>query len=158
MKSIKLELKWAVIFTIATLIWMMLEHTMGWHDEYIAEHWWLTLLFVPFGLLFFYLALKEKRRRFYNGSITWLQAFLCGCLISLFVALLSPLTLYLSSEYIAPSYFTNLIAYSVDNRLLSREEALADYNLARYMFQAAVGSLVSGILTSAIMAFFVRRK
>lgn len=158
MKSIRLELKWSIIFTLATLIWMMLEHTFGWDTEFIAERWWITLFFIPIGILFFYLALKEKRRRHYNGSITWLQAFGSGCLLSLFIALLSPLTQYISQEYIAPSYFGNIIAYSVDNRILTRQEAVENFHLQSYILQSAIGALVAGILTSAVVAIIIRRK
>ncbi len=158
MRYIIIELKWAIIFTVSMLVWMLLEHTMGWHDAYIAEHWWLTLLFIPVAFLLYYLALKEKRRRFYNGKITWFQAFLSGCLLGLFVALLSPLAQYINHEYIAPSYFPNIIAYSVDNSLLTREEAVANFNLKSYMLQSAVGAIVAGIITSAIVALLVKRK
>ncbi len=158
MKKIKIELKWAFIFTIATLIWMMLEHTFGWDTEFIEERWWITLFFIPIGILFFYLALKEKRRRHFNGSITWLQAFGSGCLLSLFIALLSPITQYISQEYIAPSFFGNIIAYSVDNRILTQEDAIENFRLESYIVQSAIGALGAGILTSALVALIVRRK
>ncbi len=37
MKNYALELKWAINFSIASLLWMILEKTLGWHDQYLAK-------------------------------------------------------------------------------------------------------------------------
>lgn len=157
-KSIKLELKWAILFSVALLFWMFFERLLGWHDEKIADHYWLTLLFMPIAILLFYLGIKEKRRRFFNGKLTWLQGFLTGLKISLFVALLSPLANWLTHTYITPKYFENIINYSVTNELMTIEAANDYFNLSSYMWQSAFGALGLGIVTSAIVAMLLRRK
>lgn len=158
MKHIRIELKWAVIFTIMTLAWMLLEKTLGWHDEDIADHYWLTLLFIPFAVFMYVLEIREKRRRFYNKKISWRQAFLSGLLMSVFVALLSPLAQYITHNYITPEYFKNVIDYSVTNKLMTIEAANSYFNINSYILQSVLGALIGGITTSAIVAVFMRRK
>jgi hypothetical protein len=158
MKKISIEFKWAILFTIVMLLWMLFEKTMGWHEEQIADHQWLTLFFAPFAILMYVLALREKRRRVYAGKITWLQGFVSGLILSIFVALLSPLAQYITHNYITPEYFNNVIEYSVTNDMMTREKANAYFNINNYIWQSAIGAFGFGTLTAAVVAIFVRKK
>lgn len=158
MKKIYIEIKWAVIFTIALLCWMLLEKTLGWHEEQIAFRQLLTLFFAPFAILIYLSALREKRRRVYDGKMTWLQAFISGLILSVFIALLSPLGQYISYNFITPEYFNDVIENSVTNELMTRTRANEYLHITGYIWQAAFGALGLGIVTSAIVAFFVRKK
>lgn len=157
MKNLKIELKWAIIFTIATLAWMLLEKTLGWHDEKIANYDWLTLLFLPFIVLMYVLALREKRRRYYNKKNTWKQAFLSGLMVSVFAAALSPLAQYITHNYITPEFFVKVKDYSVTNKLMTVNAVNDYYNITNYIMQAALSSLIGGAIISAILAFFMKR-
>ncbi|MFC7356835.1 DUF4199 domain-containing protein [Jejudonia soesokkakensis] len=158
MKRVKIELKWAIIFTIMSLAWMLLEKTLGWHDESIADHWWLTLFFLPFAVIIYLLAMRETRRRVYKGKMTWKQGFLSGLLMAVFVTLLSPLAQYITHNYITPEYFESVRNYSVTNELMSIEKANAYFNITSYIWQAAIGAFAGGFITSAIGALFLMRK
>lgn len=158
MKRVKIELKWAIIFTIMTLAWMLLEKTLGWHDENIADHWWLTLFFLPFAIIIYILAMRETRRRVYKGKMTWRQGFLSGLLMAVFVTLLSPLAQYITHNYITPEYFETVRNYSVTNELMSIQKANAYFNITSYMWQAAIGAFAGGFITSAIGALFLMKK
>lgn len=158
MKKIYIELKWGVIFTITILSWMLLEKTLGWHEEKIADHEWLTLLFAPFAIFMYLLEMREKRRRVYGGKMTWLQGFVSGLILTVFVALLSPLAQYITHNFITPKYFNNVIEYSVTNDLMTRTKANDFFNINSYMWQSALGALGLGIPTAAIVAIFVRKK
>jgi len=157
MKKVQIEIKWAVVFTVMSLAWMLLEKTLGWHDEKIADHFWLTLLFLPFAFLMYLLAMREKRRRYYDRHITWKQAFTTGVVMSVFVALLSPLGQYLTHNYITPEYFVNVKNYSVTNEAMTIKKANEYFNISNYIMQAAIGALVGGVVISAIAALFVKR-
>ena len=137
---------------------MLLEKTLGWHEEQIADHQWLTLLFAPFAILMYLLEMREKRRRAYGGKMTWLQGFISGVILSVFAALLSPLAQYITHNYITPEYFNNVIEYSVTNDLMTREKANEYFNINSYMWQSAIGALGFGIITAAVVAIFVRKK
>ena len=157
MRNLKIEFKWAIIFTIASLTWMFLEQTLGWHDEKIADHYWLTMLYIPLAIFMYILALREKRRRFYNKQLSWRQGFLSGFVVSLFAAALSPVAQYLTHNYITPAYFPNIIEYSVTNELMTIGAANEYFNINNYMMQSAIGVLIGGFVLSAIAAFILRR-
>lgn len=158
MKKLYIELKWSVIFTIALLCWLLLEKTLGWHGEPIANRWWLTLLFAPFGILIYLLALREKRRRVFHNKMTWMQGFVSGVILSVFIALISPLAQFISENYITPEYFNTVIEYSVTNELLTRTKANDLLHINNYIWQSAFGAFGLGVIASALVAGFVRKK
>ncbi|MCB0464367.1 MAG: DUF4199 domain-containing protein [Aequorivita sp.] len=158
MKKILIEFKWAILFTIAMLCWILLEKILGWHEEKIADLWWLTMLFAPVAILMYLLEMREKRRRVYGGRMTWAQGFLTGIILSFFVALLSPLAQYITHNYITPEYFNNVIEYSVTNNLMTRTKANDYFNINSYMWQSALVAFGGGIIFSAVVAIFVRKK
>lgn len=158
MRKIYIELKWAVIFSIALLSWILFEKTMGWNKEQFEEFWWLTLLFAPFAILMYLLALREKRRRVFGGEMTWIQGFISGVIISVFAALLSPLTEYVAYNFFTPDYFNTIAESSVTNDLMARTKMNNLFNINNYRWQSAFGLFGFGVLNSVIAAFFVRKK
>ncbi|WP_320815524.1 DUF4199 domain-containing protein [Flavobacterium sp.] len=158
MNKIAIEIKWGIIFTISGLLWMYIEKLLGWHDELIAKQPIYTLLFSVIAIALFVFALRDKKVNFFQNNMDWKQGFLSGCIVSLFVALLSPISQYITIEVISPDYFQNAIKFAVDHNRMSLEEAQAYFNLKSYMFQAAFGALSMGIVTSAIVAYFIKTK
>lgn len=158
MKKFSIEIKWGIIFTIISLLWMFLEKGLGWHDENIAQHAIYTNLFAIVAIALYVLALLDKRKNFYNGKMTWSQGFISGIIISIVVAVLSPLAQYITHEFITPDYFDNVIEYSVQSGGMTRTAAEEYFNLTSYIIQSFFFALVVGVVTSAIVAFFVKRK
>ena len=73
--------------------------------------------------------------------------------------MLAPLTQWITSTIITPEYFPNVIAHSVDTGFYETvEEAEAYFNLKNYMVQSVIGALVMGVITTAVVALFVRSK
>ena len=62
MKNFSIEIKWALRFTLLTLAWAIGEKAIGLHDEHIQNYALYTNLFVLPAFLFFYLAIKEKKK------------------------------------------------------------------------------------------------
>lgn len=158
MKKFAIEIKWGVIFTIASLLWMFMEKQLGWHDELIEKQAIYTNFFGIVAIVIYVLALLDKRKNFFNGVMTWQQGFVSGMIISVVVAILSPLAQYISLEIISPEYFDNLISYAVENGRMTQENAEAYFNLKSYIIQSFFFALVVGIVTSAIVALFIRTK
>lgn len=158
MNKISIEIKWGVIFTLVTLLWMVFEKAMGWHDVLIAKHAIYTNFFGIVAVLIFVLGLKDKKANFYNGNMTWRQGFVAGLIITIVITILSPLSQFISSTYITPDYFNNVIAYSVDSEVMTQEQAEAYFNLKSYIIQATFGALVMGVVTSAAVAWFLKTK
>lgn len=62
MKSITIEVKWVILFSLMGLVWMVLEKLTGLHDQYIDYHLYLTNLFAIPAVLFMVWALKNKKK------------------------------------------------------------------------------------------------
>lgn len=92
MKNIKIEIKWAIIFSLIVLLWMLLEKLSGLHSTYIDYHLYLTNLFAIPAIWVMVLALKDKKKNYYSGQMSYKQGLIFGIILSLIIALLSPLT------------------------------------------------------------------
>ncbi|QCX02031.1 DUF4199 domain-containing protein [Aggregatimonas sangjinii] len=158
MKNFKIEFKWAVIFIMVQFIWMYIERATGLHDEHIAKHLIYTNLFGLVAIVVYVMALRDKKQNFFNGDMNWKQGLLSGIVLSVIIALFSPLTQYIISTYITPGYFENIIAFSIENGKMTLENARGYFNLKSYILQSAFGALTMGIVTSAVVAFFVKSK
>ncbi len=159
MKNIKIEIKWAIIFSVVSLLWMYLEKLSGLHGKYIDYHVYLTNLFAIPAIIVMVMALMEKKRKYYEGNITYNQGLVSGIILSVFIALLSPLVQWITSFVITPEYFPNVIKRSVElGYYSSTAEAEAKFNYKNYAIQGAIGALVMGILTTAIAMIFIRTK
>ncbi len=158
MKKYATEVKWGVIFTASALLWMVVEKTLGWHDAHIDKHAIYTNFFAVIAIALFVFALIEKRNKDLGGKMTWVQGFVSGIIISVVVAILAPLSQYITHEFITPDYFQNAITNAVKNAGMTQENAETFFNFKSYVIQAAFGALGMGIVTSAIVALFVRKK
>jgi Protein of unknown function (DUF4199) len=158
MKKLSLEFKWAIIFVAMSLIWMLLEKLAGLHSTHIDKHSTYTNLIAIPAITVYVFALLEKKNKFYHGSMTYLQGFISGTIISVIIAVLSPLTHFIATEIITPEFFPNAIKYSVNAGLMKQTEAEDYFNLKNYIKVGFVGALMMGIMTTAIVAIFTRGK
>ncbi|WP_339868557.1 DUF4199 domain-containing protein [uncultured Algoriphagus sp.] len=158
MKNIKIEIKWALIFVAMMLAWMFLEKSLGYHDEKIEDHPFFTNFVAIPSIAIYIFALLDKKQNFYYGLMSYKQGFISGLIISVIVAILSPLSQYITTEFITPDYFSNEINYAVEQGEMTRDEAEGYFNLKSYILQSVIGALVMGLLTSAIVAIFVKSK
>lgn len=158
MKKFAIEIKWAINFSIATLLWMILEHSLGWHDENIAKQVLYTNFFAFVAIAVYFLALKDKKDNFFMGNMPFRQGFISGVILSIFIALLSPIVNFITFKYIAPNFFENMINYAVANKVQTQVQANAYFNLGNYIQQGIFGSLSMGVVTSAIISFFLKSK
>ncbi|TPV31422.1 DUF4199 domain-containing protein [Paucihalobacter ruber] len=159
MKNLRTEIKWAIIFTLVGLLWMVLEKMAGLHDQYIDYHLYLTNLFAIPAIIMMVMALKEKKRDVYGGSMSYKQGLISGIILSLFIAILSPLAQYITTYYITPDYFPNVIKRSVEiGYYPDIEAAKANFNYQNYAIQGAVSAFIMGVITTAIAMIFIRTK
>jgi hypothetical protein len=158
MKSRGIEIKWALLFVAMLLIWMVIERLAGLHGEHIDKHAIFTNFIAIPAIALYVFALLDKRKNAYGGEMTYGQGFISGVIITLVVTILSPLTQYIVSTVITPDYFSNAIDYAVAEGKMTQAEAEKYFNLTSYMIQATIGTFIMGVLTSAIVAIFVRRK
>ncbi len=158
MKNIKIEIKWGILFILVGLIWMVFEKAMGWHDVHIDKHATYTLFIAPIAIAVYVFALLDKKRNFYGGIMSYKQGFVSGLIVTLVVVILSPFSQYITSTYITPDYFKNVIEYSVSTGQMEQQAAEEYFNLKNYIIQSTIFAAVMGLITSAVVAIFVRSK
>ncbi|MFA7361707.1 MAG: DUF4199 family protein, partial [Candidatus Kapaibacterium sp.] len=78
MKKISIEIKWALIFAAMTLVWLVLEKLAGFHSANIDKHHIVTNFIAIPAITVYVFAFLDKRKKYYGGSMTYLQGFLCG--------------------------------------------------------------------------------
>jgi hypothetical protein len=157
-KNLKIEIKWAIVFMLATLIWMLIEKSLGWHDEKIADHAVYSNIFAVVAISVYVFALLDKKQNFYQGQMSYKQGLIAGVVMTFFIVLLSPLSQYITSVWLTPDYFPNVINYAVESGEMSQTDAEAYFNLESYMLQSTIGAAIMGVITAAIIAFFVKSK
>lgn len=159
MKNIKIEFKWAIIFSLAGLLWMLLEKLAGLHGKYIDYHLYLTNIFAIPAIWIMVMALKDKKKNAYNGYMTYGQGLVSGIILSVIIALISPLTQWVTSYVITPEYFPNVIKRSVElGYFKTTAEAQANFNFKNYAVQGMIGAVMMGIVTTAVTMIFIRSK
>ncbi len=154
----KIEIKWGIIFTVMMLVWMVLERIAGLHDEHIDKHVIYTNFVAIPAIVVYVLALLDKRKNFYSGTMGYKQGFISGLIISLIVTIFSPLTQYITSTIITPEYFANVIKYTVSQGEMTQADAESFFNLKSYIYQVLIATPIMGIITTAIVAIFTRKK
>jgi hypothetical protein len=137
---------------------MILERIFGFHDENIDQHAIITNFFAIPAIIIYVLALLDKRKNHYNGVITYKQGFITGLIITVIITVISPVTQIITTSVITPDYFPNMIEYSVSEGLMTQSEAEGNFNTGSYVLQTIFGTLVMGIITSAVVAIFTKRK
>ena len=158
MKNFKIEVKWAFVFSISSLFWVVLEKLLGWHDVAIEKELFGTYFFaIPFVLIYL-LAIRDKKINFFNKTMTWQQGMVTGVYLSFFIALLSPVVQLLSYKFVSPEFFQNMIAYVVLHKKMTDVAAAAYFCLNSYIKQGVFSSLSIGVVLSAIVAYFLQSK
>ncbi len=158
MATYRTEIRWGVIFTGVLLLWMLIEKWVGWHGENIADHAVMTNIFALLAVGVYVAALLDKRKNVYNGTMSWTEGFMSGFYITVVVAVLSPLAQWFIHTLISPEFFKNMIDHVVQSGEMSRSEATGYFNLKSYMVQGVLGALMMGVITSAVVAVFTKKK
>lgn len=157
-KNYRIEIKWGAIIIGMMLLWNLLEKSVGLHSKYISkQQLYSNFIIIPF-IIIYIMALMDKRKNFYNGSMTYKEAFKTGFLITLIIALFSPISQFITTELISPDYFPNMIRYSVMQEKLSQQEAVKFYNLSTFMIISIIGSFFYGLVITSIVSAFVKTK
>lgn len=158
MKKYKIEIKWALIFAVMFLLWMVLEKLTGLHDKHLEKQRFVTMLILIPSIIVYTLAILDKKKNFYAGNMTYKKSFLSGLILTFFVVILSPINQLITSYLITPDYFANVIEHTVKSGMFTQEQAEAQFNIKSYIITSIVGGLVTGLIFSAIISIFTKSK
>lgn len=141
------------------LLLMLMEKLLGWHDQYIDYHMYLTNLFAIPAVVVMAMGLVEKKKKDYHGQMSFKEGMISGIIISVIIAAFSPLTQWIISYVITPDYFATVIKRSVEiGYFATTEQAQAHFNYPNYAKQSVLGALMMGIITTFVVVLFIRTK
>lgn len=155
----RIALKYGILIVVFIFLWGILEYLAGVHVEFMEYRPVLSLLALTIPMIFIYMGIREAQKE-YAGYFTYGQAFKTGLFITLVVAVLNPLGQWIFFTVVSPEFFEAIQAHHQQELLSEGVEAGAEeYSLISYLIWSAfIGSLVAGIVISAILAIFVRDK
>ena len=91
--------------------------------------------------------------------MTYKQGLVSGLVLSVLIAIISPLTQWVTTYIITPKYFPNVIKRSVELGYYSTiEDAKAQFNYKNYAISGMVFSFIMGVFTTAIAMNFLKSK
>jgi len=156
MKKFTIEFTWAVIFTLASLLWTVFERALGYHDEKIGSQMMFSMLFWLVSIPIYFFAIRDKQKNYYLGKANWTRLFLSGIVLSVFAALMCPLAVYISLNVVSPDFVENGTKYFVEVKKMTEDKALM-YVGHRSLVIQGVSSIISvGVIISAIAALFIK--
>ena len=158
MKKFSIEIRWGILFSLVTMVWMIGEKAVGLHDAHINKQLLYTNLFGIVAIIIYTLALLDKKKNYFHGQMSWKQGFISGVFLSLVIAILSPLVVYITYTYVTPNYFSNMIQYFTAHKLKTQEQAEALFSTNSYILQGISGGMSMGVITGALVAFVVQTK
>lgn len=158
MEKYRIEIKWAFLFAAMFLLWIFMEKLGGLHDRYLEQQQFVTMLVLIPSIIIYILAIRDKKKNYYGGNITYKQSFISGLILTLFVVLLSPINQLIASCIITPDYFANVIAHTVKSGIFTQEQAEAQFNIKSYIITSIIGGLVTGVIFSLVISIFTRTK
>lgn len=158
MKKFAIEIKWAIISIIIFLAWMTLEKELGFHSEKIKWQPLFNLLYIFPTFTLYFLALREKKKKYYNNNINWKQGLISAIVISFIVVLFSPITQFITHEFISPDFLENTINQIVLSKKLTLEEAKEYTTLTSSIWKNISDGLSFGVVIGAIVAYILKTK
>jgi uncharacterized membrane protein YjgN (DUF898 family) len=154
----KIEIKWAIIYFVMTIAWSALGKLLGFHSNRIEHNVLFNglVIFPSFAVYLF--ALLDKRKNYFDGTMTFRQGFVSGMILTVFVTILGPLTPLISIGLISPDLFQNAIEFVVSNNIMTQEEANNQFNMPAFIIQGVIAAPIFGLPLSLICAFFTRKQ
>ena len=154
----KTEIKWALIFSLMFLTWTAMEKAAGLHNVRLDLQPFIGPLILLPSIIIYLLALLDKKSRYFMGTMSYRQGFASGCLLTIFIVILSPLNNLLAALFITPEYFANVTEYTVSMGVLTPEAAARQFSISNYIVTSVVAGLITGIIFSAVISIFTKTR
>ncbi len=153
----KTEIKFGLLFSAAQLFWLVFEFVFGLQTTFINLYAVISNFFAVPAIIIMAYAILTKRSEL-GGEITFLKALLTGVLVSVVVAVISPLVILIFHYLINPHFFTDFQNYSIKMGKMQPQEAKDYFNLKSYILQGIFGALAMGTVTSLVVAAVIKKK
>lgn len=156
MSRFKIELKWAFIYAGIVILMAVIGKILGFDNAKIEYSFvFNTLILVPSFAI--YLLEAFAKRKSQQGIITYRQVFRSGVVLSVFIMCLGIFTTVISAKVISPDYFSNAITFFTNNKSMTEEQAIQQFNLQAFIFNGIIGAILMGIIFSLIAGSIVKK-
>jgi hypothetical protein len=158
MNKFAIEFKWAIRYTIAYLLCVIIEKYSGLYTTHISSYFTYSMLFYVVAFFIFYLAIHDKKKNYFNTIMSWKQGCATGVIMSGIIAVLLIPCLVIAYKGIAPEFFPNMIQHKISSGKVSLQNAENYFNLKNYCYQGIGFTLSLGILFSATASQLLKSK
>ncbi len=163
-KTFYLELKYALLISVFTLLWIVFEQLIGLQDEYVEWHAIVTNFSLLIPAIGIYLAINDyKLARISKYSFE--KGFGIGFRITLMNCVLIVPIIYLFYVVINPDWLQFMVKRAQILALENNEDPISAMEKARtyfgfkyYLIQNVIGTFIFGTLISSINAFIHKNR
>jgi hypothetical protein len=154
----KTEIKYALISVAALIIWVTIEHLLGFNTTKmeIGQYTQPVIAIVAFVILFF--GIREKRNKIFNGQLTFIQGLKTAFFISLFYSILQGGWFALYSNVINPDY-SRLSLLFQEKQLLAEgktvEQISSELSMSKKIFDGGLIQFGFFIISVTLFNTFV---
>lgn len=142
-------IKWGLIISIVSFLWIILEKNLGYHTRLIADKQSFSWLLIPLILALYYFAFRETKNKLNDEQSIILEYLKTGLVIGLITMIFAPISMWLMSKYISPDFFSNAITEGV--RIgEDRTKLESEYNLRSSILRSGLAAIVLGIFLGIV--------
>ncbi len=161
------EIKAAIIISVLGFAWLLGEYAVGLHDKYVDYHPIISMFGIVIPIVGIRIAIGNKKKS-NGGNMTYAEGFKTGSFVSVLSGVMAPIGLLIYTRIINPNWFDFMVKYSTRRALQAglKGEQLTQsityaqnyFNERSYVLQTCFGTIVSGIVISAIISLMMRTK
>lgn len=159
----KPSIKWALMGSMASLLWLVIEYVVGLHDQYI-DYYPIATNFSFIVPIYTYMRTVEDAKLLHS-NLDFKKAF-TQCLFGVIVyTLLAPVVMFVFLKYVNPEFFPHFIQHATANadkmgftKERAYQSAMHIYNFPFYMLQNILIVFCSGLIIGAIVSYVQTKK
>ncbi|MDF1656053.1 MAG: DUF4199 domain-containing protein [Verrucomicrobiales bacterium] len=161
-----LELRWGLIIGSVNMGWLFLSYYLGMHDQGLGMIQVMTLVSVLLSVVGYLLGLRDITFRFPDTQ--YKEGLRSGAIIAGIVAVFAALSQVIYFKLINPGWTEQMVELTRNFYLESglpeteaeqfAEGAKQTFGLTSYMIQSALGAIIIGMISTAIILMFLRKR
>lgn len=124
-------------------LWTLFEYAMGWHNEHLETGAMTGFIAIIFPIAAIIWALRATKQS-HSGQLTLKQALMCGLAVSTISAAIGLIFFYVYYTWINPEFIRTMAAKG------------QEVDIVTQLIAVVMGSLILGLLISAVAGFFMR--
>jgi len=156
---------YGVYCAVVAIIFTLIEYFTGMQYSTI---YWFNWLAVPFYIIILVLAMRERKREDFGGTITYGQCVGTGFWVGVFSGIITAIFMYVYYTVINPDFINQMVAQQMQtmrDRGMTAQEIQNAQAMTRTMSSPAImvlwslfGAIIGSTIMALIIGIFVRSK